>query len=290
MSDSSKKDGRPEGEKEHDESPGQSGSAAGEQASDTAGDLFSEALVRAQTGLRSEVRRLMDLMEVSLVWVPLAEDIPGVPENTEMEFTSDLTFRPHMLLDEDRRVFAVAYSDPDLVEPVREALDWETSGGALKFVHLPARIALDLSQETVDGHEVSGIVFNPSTDVELLLRRDEAAALLAGNALPLIGYVGELTDDGDPFEPTIVEGAEPPPAQLVDALDRAKAFISDLHSYRIDTTFHPERDREPHLTITLFVANPETDRDELATEVMERISELLPPPGYADIVFRDAPN
>ncbi len=252
-------------------------------------DALTEAILVAQSGLRSDVQALVDVIDEVHVYIPLAEDMPGVVDGEDVQFGEELTFRPHMLLDSDHRAYAVAYTDPELVEPLVDALGWETSGGPLKFIHLPLRIAFELSQEHVDGRDVEGLAFNPSTDFELVLRRDEAAAIAGGQALPLVGYVEDLPEGADE-ETQLVEGAEPPPAELLAALEQARVRIRDLVSFGVATTFNPERDREPHLTITLYTAKPDIDRAALAEEVMEKASPFLPAPGYADIVFRDAPN
>jgi hypothetical protein len=173
---------------------------------------------------------------------------------------------------------------------MQEALGWRTSGEELKFICVPAAVALDLAQVTIDGDQVTGLVFNPGTDVELVLRRDEVASLAQGTALPLVGYVSELESDAD-GEAKVVEGAPPPPPALLEALERARQSQADLMGYSVTTTFDAERDREPHLTITLTViGRHDLNRGALAEAVMDEASPHLPSPGYADIVFRDAPN
>lgn len=249
---------------------------------------FLEALDAARGGLRSLVGRVIETLDEGVLYVPLAEDIPDVPEGQE-ETLDELSFRPHMLLDTDEKAFAVAFTDLDLAEPVQEALEWKTDGGDLKFVRLPARVVLEMALEDLDGVEVMGLAINPSTDQELVLSRDEAGSIVQGQAIPLVGYVEELPETEEE-ELMVVPGADPPDPRLLAALDAAKAKIHDLVSYRVDTTFHPERDREPHLTITLYLARPDSERGIIAEQVMDLIDPLLPPPGYADIVFRDAPN
>lgn len=259
-----------------------------EEESDEGARAFLEALDAARSGLRSLVGRVIETMDDGVLYVPLAEDIPDVAEGEE-EALEELSFRPHMLLDTEEKAFAVAFTDLELVEPVQEALEWKTDGGDLKFVRLPARVVFDMALENLDGVEVVGLAINPSTDQELVLTREEANCIAQGQAIPLVGYVEELPETEDE-ELMIVEGAEPPDPGLLAALDGAKAQIHDLVSYRVDTTFHPERDREPHLTITLYLARPDSERGAIAEQVMDLVDPLLPPPGYADIVFRDAPN
>ena len=195
-----------------------------------------------------------------------------------------------MILGEDEAIFAVAYSEPELVESMQESLGWGTSGGDLKFISVPSDVALDLAQVTIDSEPVTGLVFNPGTEHELVLRRDEVASLSQAVAIPLVGYVSELPPDAD-FEATVVEGAPLPPEALMAALESAKSDNADLVGYSVHTTFDPERDREPHLTITLVViGRHDLNRGALAEAVMDEVGPLLPEPGYADVVFRDAPN
>lgn len=253
-------------------------------------EALSEALHEAQSGLRSDVEELISALEVAHVYIPLSEDLPDAPEGQQIDFDGDLTFRPHMILGEEEAIFAVAYSKPEFVDAMQQALGWQTSGEELKFICVPAAVALDLAQVTIDGEQVTGLVFNPGTDSELVLRRDEVASLAQGVALPLVGYVSELPEEAD-LEAHLVAGAAPPPQGLLDALARAKAEQPDLVGYSVATTFDPERDREPHLTIALTViGRHDLNRGALAEAVMDEASPHLPAPGYADIVFRDAPN
>jgi len=247
-------------------------------------------LLGARLGLRSEVQKLVDALPQAVVYIPLAEDLPDAPEGEQIELTGDLTFRPHMILNSDHSIFAVAYSEPELVDPMQEALGWNTDGGDLKFICVPTHVLFDLINVEIDGEELSGMVFNPGTDQELVLQRDEAASLAQGVAIPLVGYVADLPP-GAEEETEIVQGAEPPPQELLDALARAVDKVEDLTATDVQTTFNAERDREPHLTITLTVIGRDgLDRQKLADDTMEEAAPHLPPPGYADLVFRDAPN
>lgn len=252
-------------------------------------EALTAALHTAASGLRSDVEALIHVLEESHVYIPLSEDLPDTPEGEHIHFDGDLTFRPHMILGEEEAIFAVAYSEPELVDPMQKALGWLTAGEELKFICVPAAVALDLAQVTIDGEPVTGLVFNPGTEAELVLRRDEVASLAQGVPLPLVGYVSELEPDADGAQ--VVEGAAPPPPALLEALVRTKESHADLVGFSVQTTFDPERDREPHLTITLTViGRHDLNRGALAEAVMDEASPHLPSPGYADIVFRDAPN
>jgi hypothetical protein len=256
---------------------------------DEGAGAFTLALEHARGGLRSLVQEVVDTLDDGALYLPLSEDIPDAAEGEEIALDGELSFRPHMVLDPDEKPYTVAFTDPELAVEIEGALGWQTSGGDLKFVRLPARAVLDLALESVEGIPVEGLVIDPSTDRELTLSRDEVSSIASGKAIPLVGYVEELPE-GQEDETQIVEGGSPPPEGLLDALEQAKKKLPHLVGYRVDTTFNPERDREPHLTITLHLLQPDSPRGAIADDVMELVASHLPPPGYADIVFRDAPN
>jgi hypothetical protein len=105
--------------------------------------------------------------------------------------------------------------------------------------------------------------------------------------VPLVGYVENLPEQD--FERTIVaEDGDPPPAELVRALDGCVEKLRELESWRLSRTFNPDRDLEPHLTLELTTDTP--DRKALADRVFSDIESLLPAPGYVDIVFAARPN
>lgn len=250
---------------------------------------LTSRIVVAQSGTRSAVATLIEALGQSDLFVPLADDIPDAVDGMEMDLDGELTFSPHMLVHEDGSVFAVAYSDPGLAEQLVEELEWKTSGDDLKMVQLPANVALELAQGRSDGGETRGLVLNPGTDFELLLLRDEAASISQGVALPLVAYVHELPREGSP-EDFVVAGAAAPPQALLDALEVARKSEPALSTIHCLTTYDPERDREPHLTLSLELVDETVDRGELAERLMDSVSEHLPAPGYADVVFRRAPS
>jgi len=259
---------------------------------DENGEIQSHATANeiARSGLRSDVLVLVEAREHCHVYIPLSEDLPDTPDGERIEMEEELTFRPHLILNQDESIFAVAYSDPQLVDAMQSALGWTTSEGELKFVCVPTQVALDLAQAEIEGEVISGLVFNPGTDQELILQHDEVASIAQGTAIPLVGYVSSMSDSTEE-ETQVLEGAPPPPDALLNALEAAKTRHPDLMDVQVQTTFNPERDREPHLSITLTVIPRDSlDRQALADAIMEEAAPHLPAPGYADIVFRDAPN
>jgi hypothetical protein len=250
---------------------------------------LTDVVRQARRGLRSDVQELVDMLPFGELLVPLAEDIDDAPEGERIEIEKDLTFRPHMVLDEEHNMYCVAFTRPEFMETMREELGWTTAGAELKFCSVPAQFVFDMALQVIDGEEVLGLVINAGTDDELMLRRDEVGSLAQGQALPLVGYVGELPESADE-QTRVVEHAEPLPEALHAALQEAVAAHAELSSAEVQVTFNPERDREPHPTITLRLARHDVDRHALAESVMERVAPHVPPPGYVDVLFRDPAN
>jgi len=119
-----------------------------------------------------------------------------------------------------------------------------------------------------------------------VLTTAEVRQLVAGQAIPLVGYVAAIPND---HERTLVaEAGDPPPAALTAALDVClKELSGELLAYELLRTFNPERDLEPHPTIKLRPRPGKVDHQHLARHVFTAVSPHLPPPGYVDIVFED---
>lgn len=247
-------------------------------------DPLTLAVMRAQTGLRSEVAALVEALNDAEFLVPLAADIPDTPEGERVETDEPLTIQPHMVLDPEGGAFCVFFTHVVFVEPIANQLQWGTDGGELKLCTLMAKHALQMALSVIDEVEVRGLVLNPGTDCELTLLRDEVASLAQGQALPLVGYVEDITST-DEGATLLAEPADPPPPEFLQALEAASSALEGVLDYKVQRTFNPERDREPHLTIQVRLANDEVDRELIAETLADAVEGTVPPPGYLDIVF-----
>ncbi|MCH2107906.1 MAG: SseB family protein [Polyangiaceae bacterium] len=248
---------------------------------------LEHAILHARRGLRSDVQVFVDAVTEGEVYIPLSENMPNVKEGEEVEIGNGISFRPHMLLDPQHQPFAVCFTRQEYSLPIQTQLNWKTSDEELKFVHGPFSMALDLGQTEAEGQSIHGLVLNPGTERELVLTREEVGSIIQGRAIPLVGYIDELPE-GFEDQTKVIEGAEAPPQALLQSLQQSEAQLADLVSFEVQTTFNPERDREPHLTLVLEVNEIDDQaRAELANEVMESAGPHLPEPGYCDIVFRD---
>lgn len=249
-----------------------------------ASSRLTQAVLRARTGLRRDVAALLEALEDEELLVPLARDVPNTPEGERVELPSELTVTPHVLPDSEGNLFAVLFTHPEPIEPIVAALEWDTDGEPLKVCGLPARLALELARDLLSDERIAGLVIDPGAESELCLSKAELGNLLAGRAVPLVGYVQHIP--GQELERTLVaEPGEPPPPAFIEALDRVLGELgATIVGHRLERTFNPDRDLEPHLTLTLQVADG-ADRPELFRRITGALDGIVPPPGYLDVLF-----
>jgi SseB protein N-terminal domain len=242
----------------------------------------------ARQGLRSNVRALMSALDTAELLIPLAQEIAGAPEGERIEPETELRIIPHLLEDADGSHFAALFTRAELLAELAQKLGWTTGEDELKFCTISARVALDMALEIIDDRQILGLILNPGSESELLLRREELASLSAGHAIPLVGYVQGVADGDDP-QTLVAEPGEPPPAELTQALESCLSSIPEVSAYALSRTFNPERDLEPHATLRLATSAEEAALQAIANRVIAAIGEHVPPPGYVDIVF-DRPS
>ncbi|HET9960632.1 MAG TPA: SseB family protein [Polyangiaceae bacterium] len=241
------------------------------------------AVQRARSGLRRDVQALLEQLDDAELLVPLARDLPDAPEGERIELEGELSLVPHLLPDTEGQLFAPLFTHAEPVEPVASTLEWTTDGEALKLCAFPARIALEMALEVIDNGHVLGLVIDPGAESELCLTRAEVSSLLLGRAVPLLAYVQNIPEE-ERGSTLVAEGAEPPPPELRSALDVWLAATPEVRTHRLERTFNPDRDLEPHLTLTLRV--PESaNRSSLFEGVTGALSGTVPPPGYLDVIF-----
>lgn len=244
---------------------------------------FTRVVEAARSGLKRDVQALIDALPDAELLIPLARDLPGTPEGEPVELTSDLVLTPHLLPDGDGHLFCALFTRPEPIGPIIAALGWTTEEEELKICSFPARVALQMAHDAIDEKEVFGLVIDAGSDSELCLQRREIGSLLTGHALPLVGYVENIPAD-ERERTLIAEPAEPPPAELVRALEIWIAAHPEVLEQKLERTFNSDRDLEPHLTLTLRVAG-DVDRNAVFRSVTSALDGKLPPPGYLDVLF-----
>jgi hypothetical protein len=104
--------------------------------------------------------------------------------------------------------------------------------------------------------------------------------------VPLVAYVANIPRD-ERDRTLVAETSEPAPAALLAALSSFLEATREVSDHRLDRTFNPDRDLEPHLTLRLYV-QPGSDRAKLFHEVTRALDGTVPPPGYLDVLFDEA--
>jgi|SoiMethySBSTD1v2_1073268.scaffolds.fasta_scaffold00354_37 type III secretion system (T3SS) SseB-like protein len=249
---------------------------------------LTAAVTTARRGLRRDVAVLVDSLEAGELFVPLARPIAGVPYGEHVELENELSMAPHMLVDSEQKVYAALFTRADLLEAAGDQLGWTTDEGPLEYCSLPARVALSMALEVIDEVNVVGLVINAIDSSELFLQRNELGSICAGQPLPLVGYVREIPV-GDDERTLVAEPGDPPPPELIAAIEQCVAAEPELTSYVLERTFNPERDVEPHPTLRLRTTGA-VDRPGITARLIAAIEDKLPPPGYVDIVFDEEPD
>ncbi len=240
------------------------------------------AVMQARRGFRKDVAALLDALEQADLLIPLAEPVAGATTGERTKIEGELRLLPHFLPTPDGPQFAALFTSAPLLDTVAAQLGWQTAGGELEFCSVPGGVALQMASGTLDEN-VQGVVIDAGAESELVLTAAEVRQLVAGQAIPLVGYVAAIPDDHD--RTLIAEPGAPPSTELIAALERCVSELPELAGYELMRTFNPERDLEPHPTIKLKTNAAAIDHQHLAKHVFNAVGPHLPPPGYVDIVF-----
>jgi hypothetical protein len=256
----------------------------GQDSGSGGGPDLMNAIKQARRGFRRDVAALLEALEQGDLLIPLAEPVVGATVGERTKIEGELRLQPHFLPAPEGAQFAALFTSAELLDAMGEKLGWRTGGAELEYCSVPGGVALQMASGTLDA-QVQGVVFDAGADSELVLSAEEVHKLVAGEPIPLVGYVAAIPDD---HERTVVaEPGTPPPAELTAALERCLAELPELAGYELLRTYNPERDLEPHPTLKLSTRRKDVDHQHLANHVFDAIGPHLPPPGYIDIVFAD---
>lgn len=240
------------------------------------------ALKQARRGFRRDVAALLDALEQADLLIPLAAPVEGATTGERTKIEGELRLLPHFLPTPEGPQFAALFSSAPLLDAIASQLRWRTGDGELEYCSIPGGVALQMASGTLD-EQVQGVVIDAGADSELVLTAAEVRTLVAGQAIPLVGYVAAIPDDHD--KTLVAEPGTAPAPELVAALERCVRELDELTGYELLRTFNPERDLEPHPTVKLKTRAGKVDHQHLAKHVFAAVSPHLPAPGYVDIVF-----
>lgn len=248
---------------------------------------LAAALVRAQSGYRSDVAALVAHLKQTDVYAPLyaGGDLSGEPTT----IGAGKSLRLHNVRGGDGTVWIALFSGVATLRDAGVRHGWTTDGGPLRFVAFRWDDAIaGMFREALETGGNAGIVFDEGSASELALNGVEVLSIARGEPLPLVHYVGEQPTRGNE-QVFIGEPATPPPAELIEAVRSVLAGEKEVTSYRIRQVYMPERDVMPHLVLDIETSSAESERARIAQRVGEKIREIqLPPPGYLDIAFNFA--
>lgn len=257
-----------------------------EASDDEPSSTLTPLVEKARRGLRRDVAALEAELDAHELFVALQSHVAGAPEGEVVALDRELEIVPHLLRDEEGRGYAALFTSPELVEKVATSLGWQTDGRELSVCSLPGRVACELALGVIDEASVFGLLIDPAHPSELFLRRAELASVVAGQPIPLVGYLADLPPLDDE-EVLLAEPSDPPPPEFVAALEACLAELPVVTRHSLKRTFNPERDLEPHLTLELGT-RAAADHRAIAEAVIARVGDLVPPPGYIDILFAHA--
>jgi hypothetical protein len=190
---------------------------------------------------------------------------------------------PRLVRDEAGNGYFAVFTRREPLEEAAASLGWTDESSSLQYCTMPALLVFDLALQIVDESNIVAMVIDPGHDNELVLQRHEIGSIAQRRAIPLVGYVSQIPAES--AERTLVAEGEPPPAALVAAVQKCVAGLGIVESFRIERTFNPERDLEPHPTLLLTLKKDGGDRQFVVKRLMEAVEGKVPPPGYIDIVF-----
>jgi len=243
-----------------------------------------EALVKAQSGYRSDVAALVEELKRSEVFAPLVTggQLPARPTALAI----DTMLALHGLPSGDGTVWVALFSSVATLEEAGSRKNWRTDGGPLRYIGFRWEAGIDgMFRQAMEEGRNAGIVFDAGATSELALNVSEVISIANGAIVPLENYVaGQPTRANE--QVYIGEPAIPPPAELVHAVESVLGSEPAVSGYQLRQVFIPERDVVAHLVLDIQTQAPESERRRLAQRVGEAIAGIpLPPPGYLDIAF-----
>ncbi len=245
-------------------------------------DALRDRVFAARSGLRRDVQALLLALQDHELFVPLTSRLEGTTDGQLVELEGGTALCPHLLLDEDHELFCPLFTDEDLLEEMAAALGWQTDGGPLQVATLPALVALQMAAGVVDEESVRALTLNPGDESELFLQRAEALSLVAGRAIPLVGYVRHFAEEGEPLAPS--SSSAPVPEGLSHAVGECLREFPEVRAWELLHGFDAERDLDPHWTLRLTARGSELRPETLGPRLQAAVDGHVPPPGYLDLV------
>lgn len=247
---------------------------------------LTERVRAARSGLRRHVAELVAALEHGDLFIPLRCDLSEAPEGERVLLRREFTLTPHVVADERGQECLALFTRADLLHELGARLRWTTDGGELKHCAIDGRAAFEMVAGACQEHGASALVIDPTYESELVLEQNEVDSIASGRPIPLLGYVRAIPVDE--AEPTTNQGGTAP-EPLENGVKAALGRLEGVLGHRLEQNFNPDRDLEPHWTLVVATSRA-VDHKAVAQAVLAEIADLLPPPGYIDVVFEEPRN
>lgn len=243
-----------------------------------------DALIRAQSGYRSDVAAMVDQLKRSEVFAPLqvSGNLPSKPTTLAVGTSVAL----HNLPSANGGLWIALFSSVETLQKAGQRHNWLTDGGPLRFVGFKWDAAIEgMFSKALETGANAGIVFDEGSRSELALNASEVIRIAQGQIIPLVDYAARQPARGGE-QVFVGEPATPPPPELLEAVRATLATEKGVASYRLVQVYSPERDVMPHLLLDIESQSAEPDRRRISQLVGEAIKDIrLAPPGYVDVAF-----
>jgi hypothetical protein len=227
------------------------------------------AAQRARSGLRRDVRELIEAFHESRVLVPLARSLANIPLGGPREVNGEIQISPHLIPTGDGRKAICLFTHEAPLARIVGPNGWTTDGGPLQLATLPSLVGLRLGFRAIDNWNVTFLVIDPGAPSELRLTSIEVGKMLDGKAIPLRSYAAHA-----PLESATLQ-SEPAPSDAVNALEACLRTQAGVLEYRFERVFDPERQLEPNLMIRLRV-EPDVLQEQLVRVIGSALQDKVP--------------
>jgi hypothetical protein len=243
-----------------------------------------DALIRAQSGYRSDVAALVKELQGSDVFAPLATggNLPSRPTTLKLETLVIL----HNIRSGDGTLWIALFSSVETLRKAGVGNGWTTDGGPLKYFGFKWDAAIEaMFRNALESGANAGIVFDAGSPSELALNAAEVISIAKGDVVPLVNYVAQQPTRRNEVA-YVGEPATAPPAELTEVIQSVLESEPAVTAHHLRQIFTPERDVMAHLILDIESQAPEPERRRISQRVGEAIRGIpLAPPGYLDIAF-----
>jgi hypothetical protein len=243
-----------------------------------------DALIRAQSGYRSDVAALVKELKRSDVFAPLAKG-GNIPRRRTI-LKADTLVTLHNIRSGDGTPWIALFSSVETLRKAGAGNGWMTDGGPLQFAGFKWDAAIEgMFRDALESGGNAGIVFDVGSPSELGLNAAEVISIARGDVVPLVNYVAQQpTRDKEVVY--VGEPAIAPPAELIEVIKSVLESEPAVTAHRLRQIFTPERDVMAHLLLDIESQTPEPERRRISQRVGDAIRGIpLAPPGYLDITF-----